>query len=621
MEDPVEVKIFATDINDEVVDRARQGLYPESIALDVSAKRLDQFFIKEHEQYRVRSSIRKMVVFSTQSIIKDPPFSKLDLITCRNLLIYMEKDLQEETVSLFHYALRPGGILFLGTSESIGRLSDLFDPVDFRYKIYRRREATQKKPIGYGRRISRINRSPLVGKEQEPELTSADIHELADKVVLERFVLPCVLINHNFDILYFHGTTGKYLSPPVGGASLNILNMIHPDLYQPLSAILHQSIRQRKEVVRKEVAFTYNQQEVTVDLAALPITEDRTGQLLLMVVFDDKTHLKETDTQGKRKTGKVKTDARIESLERDLESTREHLQSTIEELETANEELKSSNEEVQSTNEELQGTNEELSTVNSELERKIEQLTVANNDLTNLFASTEIGIIFLDEELCIQRFSPSAKKIFNLIPSDIGRPISDITMKIAPDNFYEEIKKVFVTLTHKDFDITMDDGTLCLLRLLPYRTQENIIEGVVITFSEITILKDFLSAQRLATVVADSNDAIILHNPGGRIVAWNRGAEKMYGYDEAEALQMNVNDLIPPGKKSEYATLINQVTSWQEPKGLRTQRIRRDGGIIQVWLKATRQLDQAGNITAIATTERDLSELESLIEERNRYQP
>lgn len=611
MKKSLDINIFATDISKEVIEHARRGVYSESIVVDVSANRLKRFFTKEGESFRVHNIIRKMVIFATQDISNDPPFTNLDLITCRNLLIYMEKYLQEKVLSLFHYTLKPSGYLFLGTSESLGRASDLFEPIDARQKIYKKKSDVEIKPVEYLKRISRIDFHPLSADKRESGFNEAYIHGMADKLVLEHYALPCVLINQNYDILYFHGKTDKYLSPPVGGACLNILKMIHGDLHQPLSSLLYASAKEKKEMVKKGLALTHNKKPLTVDLAVRPFIENKTGQLLMMVVFDDRSHLKEAEKTRRKKEGAIS--ARTRELEQELQSTREYLQASLEEQETTNEELKSTNEELQSTNEELQSTNEELSTVNAELQNKIDELFRANDDLNNLFASTDVGVIFLDEDLHIQRFSPNATRFCNLIESDIGRPISDITFKIDIDNFHEEIQKVFKTLKKKDFYIKLHNA-LYLLRILPYRTSENIIAGVVITFAEITSIKDILSSQRLATVVSDSNDAITVHDMKGRIMNWNKAAERIYGYTEAEALQMNIFDIIPQDKQAGYKTLIKRIQTGNKHPSHQTERVAKDGRTINVWLTITQLKDETGNINAIATTERDLNELERLID-------
>jgi len=347
-----------------------------------------------------------------------------------------------------------------------------------------------------------------------------------------------------------------------------------------------------------------------------------------MVVFNKKQVQKPTKDKP-AKQEKKETDQRIVSLEQELQSTKQYLQTTIEELETTNEELKSSNEELQSTNEELQSTNEELETskeelqstneelitVNSELQNKVDELSRANNDINNLLASTEIGTIFLDTDFCIKRFTPAVRPIFNLIPSDIDRPIKDISANVEYDNLIEDAKTVLRTLVRKEVEFKNKAGLYFSMRMAPYRTVDNKIDGIVLTFMDITEIKYAEKLGRLATVVADSNDAVTVQNLDGAILAWNKSAEAIYGYKEAEALKMNVFQMVPDEKRQEAIDMITKIKSGNEVTPFKTKRIAKDGHLLDVLLTATRLLDKSGNITAIATTERDITEIKLLKEE------
>jgi two-component system CheB/CheR fusion protein len=531
----LDLQIFATDIDQHAIECARQGVYPGSIAADVSPQRLKQFFLKEDNTYQVSKRIREMIVFATQSLIKDPPFSKLDMIVCRNVLIYMNQALQKRIVPLFHYTLKQNRFLVLGPSESIGGFTDLFSPVDPKWKIFKREERILERAAHYPGVV-------LAGPEPEPQregkekvLKGGDIRALAEKVILESYALPCVLVNEKYDILYFHGKNDRYLSPPIGEASFNILKMAHEDLRHKLSTSLRKAVRERKTVVVEGLKIRHNGQLATIDLVVRPLVEAAIGQGLLMVVFEERTGstMITKKTQGVRQAKRA--DPHIESLEQELQSTKEYLQTTIEELETANEELKSTNEELQSTNEELQSTNEELgtskeelqstneelATVNSELQDKVDELSQSNSDLNNLLAGTEIGTVFLDNDLRVKRFSAPATKIFNLIESDLGRPIRDITISVPLENIYSDINDVLKTLNRKEIEIRTREGELLCMRVLPYRTLENTIEGVVITFVDVTrIEKAEESVRRLATVVTDSYDAITRCTATPRLKRW-----------------------------------------------------------------------------------------------------
>jgi len=503
----MDVQIFATDLDDVSIEYARVGSYPEAIAADVSAARLQRFFIREDSTYRIKKHIREMVIFSKQNLIKDPPFSKLDMVSCRNLLIYMDSVLQKKILPLFHYTLNPNGFMFLGSSETIGEFSNLFMSIDTKWKIFR------CKNVSIGKGIDQ----PILpfyepGIEMQPaerkvELQESNIRYLAEKVILENYAPSCVLVNEKYEIIYFHGQTDKYLSPPTGEPSFNILKMIREELRYKLSTSLHDVVKQKNAFVCKGLQVKRNGGFCTIDMTVRPFTEARASGGLIMVIFEESPFVQKAPQKapGKKKRVSVvsaesESDPRFKAIEQELVSTKEYLQTTIEELETTNEELKSTNEELQSTNEELQSTNEELETsreelqstneeletVNSELQGKVDELSRTNDDLNNLLGSTEIGTIFLDTNLQIKRFTPSVTELFNLIKTDIGRPVGDITAKITYDDLYKDAKDVLRTLSHKKSEIQTSDGKWFSMQILPYRTTENVVDGVVITFVDIT---------------------------------------------------------------------------------------------------------------------------------------
>ncbi len=495
------VQIFATDIDAEGIENARHGAYTDSIAADVSPERLERFFIKEGNAYKIKKQIREMVVFAVQDLNKDPAFSRLDLVSCRNVLIYMNTMLQKKIITLFHYTLKNNGFLLLGPSESIGEFTDYFIPVDLKWKIFKREGVVDEK-VALNARIPFIG--PDVQKIKDKGIVSeVSISELAERLILENYAPPCVLINERYEILFFYGKTEKYLIPSTGIASFNILKMAREDLRYKLTLALHKAIKQRKEIVTEGLEIKYNDGYQTINLVVKPIMRTAVSQGLIMVVFEDKASTPKVVQKKKEASSCEGLDPRLIVLEQELQSTKEYLQTTIEELETSNEELKSANEELQSTNEELQSTNEELETskeelqstneelqtVNAEHQDKIAELSHANNDLINFLSSTEIGTIFLDTNLCIKRFTPSVSKVFNLILSDMGRPISDITSKVINEDIYQYAKDVLNTLKHLEMELQVKDGDWFSLRIQPYRTEENIIDGVVVTFVDITMIK------------------------------------------------------------------------------------------------------------------------------------
>jgi two-component system CheB/CheR fusion protein len=443
-----------------------------------------------------------MVVFAEQNVIDDPPFSKLDLISCRNLLIYLGPELQKKVIPLFHYALNENCFLFLGNSESIGDFIDLFAPLDRKWKLFQRKGAASARralpDFAIPSLLDELTAGRAVRGAQQEEKTT--LRELAEKALLAEHTPACVIINEKCEILYIHGRTGKYLEPSPGEVSVNILGMAREGLRLELATAIRNVIAHKKAVHYQDLPVKTNGDTQTINLLVKPILKPAAMQSLLLVIFEDVTPdklLEEVETTGAAGEDK---EQHVGKLERELRAKEEYLQTTIEEMETANEELKSTNEELQSTNEELQSTNEELETskeelqsvneelvtVNMELQKKIEELSRANNDMNNLLAGTEIATVFVDHQLHIQRFTPAITRLINLIQTDIGRPIGHIVSNLAYDNLGQDIQAVLDKLVPKEAEVCTTDGRWYLMRILPYRTLENVIEGAVLTFMEIT---------------------------------------------------------------------------------------------------------------------------------------
>jgi len=489
----LQVQIFATDIDADSIARARAGLYPESIAADVSPERLARFFTQEGNSYRVSKSVRDLVVFAKQDVLKDPPFSKLDLISCRNLLIYLDGEAQKKVLPLFHYVLSQDGYLFLGNSETIGEFLDLYGVVDKKWKIYQRKGAVTPRTL-IGPFASPLEAEAQAGRPGPAgELARlGSTRDLAERALLEAYVPASVLINAGLDVLYIHGRTGKYLEPAPGEASLNLLRMAREGLRLELAAAVRKAFTQQTPVRYDGLQVKANGDTAVVNLVVRPVTKPEAARGLLLVVFEDVPREPYPAEEGAEPSGEGSQEQRTVTLERELRAKEEYLQAMIEEMETANEEIKSTNEELQSSNEELQSTNEELETskeelqsineelvtVNTELQGKIEELSRANNDMNNLLAGTGIGTIFVDHQLRIQRFTPAATRIINLIQTDVGRPVSDIVSRLV------------------GYDRLAQDTQWFLMRILPYRTSENVIEGAVLTFVEITKQKEIQAELR-----------------------------------------------------------------------------------------------------------------------------
>ncbi|MGE5258038.1 MAG: chemotaxis protein CheB, partial [Hyphomicrobiales bacterium] len=578
------VQIFATDIDRYAVDQARSGIYPASIAADVSPERLAWFFAKEADggSYRINKTIRDMLVFSEQDLIKDPPFSRLDLISCRNLLIYLEGELQKRLITLFHYALNPQGVLFLGTSETVGDLEQLFAVIDRKSKLYRRKEGpveAYRPPFDRSLQAAAEGEAAPAHPWKTPAQGKLPLREIAERVLLREYAPAGALVNAGGDILYIHGRTGQYLEPTAGEASMNILRMAREGLRRDMITALHKAAAQKQPMHQKGLKVRTNGGFTTVNITVRPVTagaEASADPRLFLVIFEEASaHEKERSEAAAAEIPAVvaedphaSVDERIAALRQEMRAKEEYLQATNEELATSNEELKSSNEELQSVNEELQSTNEELetskeemqslneelATVNAELQQKVSDLSRANNDINNLLAGTGVGTVFVDFELNIKRFTPAATKLINLIQTDLGRPVGHLASNLLGyDRLVEDVQTVLNTLVPKEIEVRNKTGAWYLMRIHPYRTLENVIEGAVVTFVEITEQKRMLeelrtsqeTERRLAAMVRDVSEAVTMQDFDGRILAWNPGAARIYGWSEAEALAMNVRDMMP----------------------------------------------------------------------------
>ena len=573
-------------------------------------------------------------------MIKDPPFSKLDLISCRNLLIYMGGDLQKKLIPLFHYALNPGGALFLGTSETVGEFADLFAPLDRKAKLYQRNvDGSGAHRLTAGTHVPRELEVGTVSRPYEriPGENKLQLRELTERVLLQQYTPVGALVNQSGDILYLHGRTGLYLEPAPGEASMNILKMARDGLRRDLTAALHKAAARQQPVRYPGLRVKTNGDFTRVDLVVQPVEAGPAAAepTLLLVTFAEaaeQTPEISAAAEATQDAGEATTDsdARVAALKKELHAKEEFLQTTNEELETTNEELKSSNEEMQSINEELQSANEELetskeelqsvneelATVNAELQAKVADLSRANNDMNNLLAGTGIGTVFVDHQLRIQRFTPAVTQVINLILTDVGRPVGHIVSNLADyDRLVEDVRTVLATLVPIEVEVRTNSGTWYLLRIRPYRTQENVIEGAVITFTEITemkaaqaVLRESEALRCMAAVVRDANDAVLVQDLQGRILAWNPGAQRIYGWSEAEALAMNIRDLVPEDQREQSLAMIKQLARAEVLEPCRTQRIANEGRTVDVWLTATALVNATGDVYALVTTERTRSQ-------------
>ena len=635
------LQVFATDIDSRAIATARAGIYPASIAADISPQRLARFFTLDAggKSYRIHKSIRDVLVFSEQDLIKDPSFSRLDLISCRNLLIYLTADLQKRLIPLFHYALLPGGHLFLGSSEGIGEFESLFTVLDRKAKIYQRKEDLQ------GAQRAALSRAiePVLAPTKARVLHSAahakqpgkqPLRELMEQALLRQVTPACVVVNAGGDIVYVHGHTGLYLEASQGEAGIqNILKMARPGLRPALSTALHQAIQSKQTMRAAKLKVKTQGPDSYVNLTVQQVASnanEAADAALYLVTLEDTPAPEPVPTAPAAALGTpdVAPDAqaRINALTQELRDKDEYLQSTHEQLESSNEELKSSVEEMQSVNEELQSTNEELetskeelqsvneelATVNSELQTKVTDLSRSNNDMNNLLAGTGVGTVFVDQQLKILRFTPAASAIINLIPSDLGRSVGHIVSNLVGYNsLVDDVQMVLRNLEPKALEVQTSGKAWYTLHIQPYRTLDNVVEGAVISFEDITeivrtrgALEKANDLLRLAVVVRDSHDAITVQDLDGQTLAWNPGAVRLYGWSEAQALKMNVRERIPAELREGALAALASLSRAEVLQPYKTQRLTLSGQVLDVSIVSTALMDAQGAMYAIATTER-----------------
>ncbi len=512
------LQIFATDLDKDAVDLARCGVYPFNIAAEVSAARLHQFFVADEYGYRVGKEIRGMVTFAPQNLVMDPPFTRLDVVTCRNLLIYLEASLQQQVLPLFHYGLNPGGILMLGSSETVGSASDLFTALPGKTRLYRRQDV-----------MSRPDRFELPAVLARPAMAAPlpslvpssvpNLQALMETLLLQRLAPVAVLATGTGDIVYISGKPGRYLEPATGKANLNLFAMVRDGLRGELGEAFAKAVRQKTVIERKGVPMTAGDSAWAVDLVIQYLAEPAALRGMVLVVFTDAVTPPAGTLPGRTRQTSVQT-TRVAELARELRHAREEMQLVREQMQASQEELKSANEELQSTNEELQSTNEEvttskeemqsmneeLQTVNHELQAKLDELSLASDDMTNLLNSTDIATLFLDERLKVRRFTTQTTGIIKLIPSDVGRPITDLVSALNYPALAEDAQEVQRSLIFNECQVPALDGRWFTVRIMPYRTQDNRIDGVVITFIDISVTK------ALETTQSDALAALQIHD-------------------------------------------------------------------------------------------------------------
>jgi len=643
------IQIFATDLDSNAIETARIGLYPDDISTDVSPQFRRKYFTKEGDYYRIKKEIREMVVFAEQNLIKDPPFTKLDLISCRNLLIYLNADLQKKLLPHFFYALKPNGVLFLGPSESIGGFITLFQAIDKKWKLYSRKPGTASvqavSDFSIDDPAEDIKPVSLIPRKQP------GIADMMAKLLSERYAPPSVIVNEKGDIIFIHGTIGHYLQPPPGRPNLNIFAMARGGLRHDLATILGNANRLDGEVISKIVQVKNNGGFIHVNLSAHKIIKPEALRGLSIVTFDTITTKRVSDVASDPEQTisgpKKRKNIREISLERELEYTKDGLQSMIEEMETSNEELMSTNEELQSTNEEMQSSNEELETskeemqslneelqtVNAELQGKLDELSQANDDMTNLLNATDIATIFLDNNLLVKRFTLQTTEVIPLIQSDVGRPISDIISRLHYNTMEQDARQVLRTLSFQETELQAENGSWFLMRIMPYRTAENMIDGLVITFVNINRIKhteEQLAASNTAllwqrdfaeNLIETAPAIVMVLNPEWKIIRLNHYMETLSGFSLSEVQGKNWFETFLPEQDREpirhmfmqaVAKAVKEAggaqTGTQVTNGVVSTIITKNGQKHQIEWYEKPLIDNMGKITGFMAVGQDITE-------------
>jgi len=559
LEKHLEVQLFATDLNPAAIQVARAGRYPEGIAADVSPPRLSQFFVREDGFYRVRKELRDLVVFAVQDVLHDPPFTRIDLISCRNLLIYLEPNAQQRLLRSFHYSLNPRGFLLLGSSENTAGSEEFFLPLDGRSRLYRRNDFTAPQPTlrwpaGQGAPLGAPTGAP-------PVAPRSDLASPLRRALAERFGPPAVLVDERGQVQQVHGQVGAYLELPAGRVNVNIVDMARQGLRAPIASALREAIQTDGRVAERSVRIQVDGNQLTLNLKVSRLHEPRLPARMFLVSFEPTNRSPRKRSRNAETTEKEARTQHKEHLEQELQNTRHDLQGSIEEVLAANEELAAANEEAQSANEELQSTNEELQTakeetqslneelhtVNAELTLKLETFERATDDLLNLMNNIEVAAIFLDAQLRVKRFTPQARRVAYLIDADIGRPLAHLTTLLDYPELLSDAASVIETLHGSETQAAAPDGSWYLVRIRPYRTARNIVEGVVVTFIDITEAKrnERLQASRvLAESIVDAvREPFLVLDDGLRVVRANRAYYRAFREEPGETEGRLIGDL------------------------------------------------------------------------------
>jgi two-component system CheB/CheR fusion protein len=500
------LQIFASDVNADAIAAARRGQFSAKIAVDVAPERLSRFFTAEGDGFLIGQEIRQMILFAQHDVILDPPFTRLDILSCRNLMIYFNAALQQRLLPLFHYVLRPGGVLVLGGSETVGRSLSLFTALDSKSRVYMRSGAVAGNVDFPVNRSLSLRATPQESNVSHPLNGLANLQSLANQVLLQQFSPPAVLVNEQGDVVYINGRTGKYLEPAAGKANWNIHVMARPAIRTQIAAAMRQALHGKNTIELHSLRLEEDSQSA-LDVTVQPLRESPGLEGMVLIVFRDIAVPPPATLRRKRAAGSLdpaisddlaRAREEIRALRQEMHASQEELQSANEELQSTNEELQSANEELTTSKEESQSMNEELQTINHELHSKLDDLALAQSDMQNLLNSTDIATLFLDNALNVRRFTEHITRIVQLREGDIGRPLSDLASTLIYPQLHADAKETLRTLAFSEKQIATTDGRWYTVRIMPYRTVANVIQGVVITFVDITAAKELESRLRKA---------------------------------------------------------------------------------------------------------------------------
>lgn len=611
---PVNVKIFASDVHQASLDTAAAGVYSEEAMSEVTPGRLQRFFIKQDDGYHVLPELRKMIVFARHNIIKDAPFTRLDMVTCRNLLIYLQPLVQKKVLSLFHFGLKTGGVLFLGPSESPGELSGEFQAIDEHWKLYRKRRDIRLPPDV---RMPLTPGSPLMRSPPSSPAGFDSSMSFAYDELLDEYMPAGLLVTERRQLAHLFGDAGRFLKLRSGRPTTDVLELIDGDLKLALAGALQRAARDDAPVVYTGVSAQTLTGQEQLKVTVRPLKGRQTHVKYLYVALETIEVRPVAEHTGSVVDVGQASQEHVSALEAELRHTRESLQAAVEELESSNEELQASNEELlasneelQSTNEELHSVNEELYTVNAEYQKKITELTELTDDMDNLLQSTDVGTIFLDEQLCIRKFTPQIGRSFRLLPQDIGRRIDGFSHDIRYAGLLADLETVLRTGERIEKEVEDRRGNWLFLRILPYHSHSR-LAGVVLSLIDISLLKQAeVRLLQLGAIIDSSNDAIVGMGLDGSIETWNPGAERLFGYSAEEAIGQNKSLLRVDSRQPPWSTDLFAQMQHGDVKleAIETQQRRKDQTVIDVQLSFSPIRDSQGALTGVSMIARDIGD-------------